>query len=174
MYQIGMAYLLWLPSLFGVAGLHRFYIGKIGTGLLYLLTGGLLGLGTLYDAVTLPNQVQEANYRLGYRYGGTRQMPGTDPVSDMFDRISGSVGQQQRRPMSVEQIILTTAREHGGYTTATEIALEAQVSVDEAKEELDGLVSKGIAEVRVKKNGVLAYVFPELLDEATESQFEDL
>src|SRR6056297_2177074 len=111
MYQIGMAYLLWLPSLFGVAGLHRFYIGKVGTGLLYLLTGGLLGLGTLYDAVTLPNQVQEANYRLGYRYGGTRQVPGSDPVSDMFDPITGSVGQDQRRPMSVEQIILTTARE---------------------------------------------------------------
>ncbi|MFP4565934.1 MAG: TM2 domain-containing protein [Spirochaetaceae bacterium] len=169
-----MAYLLWLPSLFGVAGLHRFYIGKIGTGFLYLFTGGLLGLGTLYDAVTLPNQVQEANYRLGYRYGSTRAVPGSDPVAEMLNRIGGSTGQGHGRPMSVEQVILTTARTRGGYTTATEIALEAQVSVDEAKTELDALVSKGIAEVRVKKNGVLAYVFPELLDEATESQFEDL
>jgi TM2 domain-containing membrane protein YozV len=166
-----MAYLLWLPSIFGVAGLQRFYIGKVGTGILYLLTGGLFGLGTLYDAFTLPNQVQEANYRLGYRYGNVRQVPGSDAVSDMVSRLSGGASSQ---PMSVEHVILRTAKDHGGYTTATEIALEANVSVDEAKQLLDDLVSKGIAEVRVKKNGVLAYVFPEFLDETTEAEFEDL
>lgn len=171
MYSVGMAYLLWLPSLFGVAGLHRFYIGKIGTGILYLMTGGLMGLGTLYDAITLPNQVQEANYRLGYRYGDAQRISGNDPVVDMLNRLSGG---RQARPMSVEHVILKTAKDHGGYTTATEIALEANVSVDEAKEYLDHLVSKGVAEVRVKKNGILAYVFPEFLDEGTEAEFEDL
>ena len=169
LYTIGMAYLLWLPSLFGVAGLHRFYLGKIGTGILYLVTGGLLGLGTIYDAITLPNQVQEENYRLGWRSAGTRQIPSSDAVSDMLNRLTGS-----SEPVSVEHVILQTAKGHGGYTTATEIALEAKVSVDEAKQYLDEMVSKGIAEVRVKKNGVLAYVFPEFLTEETESQFEDL
>ncbi|MXX09762.1 MAG: NINE protein, partial [Synechococcus sp. SB0667_bin_8] len=38
MRSVGMAYLLWVPSLFGVAGLHRFYTGRWGTGLLWLLT----------------------------------------------------------------------------------------------------------------------------------------
>ena len=39
-----------LCVLFGVLGAHRFYVGKVGTGLLYLCTGGLFGLGWLWDA----------------------------------------------------------------------------------------------------------------------------
>lgn len=59
--ETGIAYLLWALSLVGLAGMHRFYIGKIGTGLLFLFTGGLLGLGTIYDAFTLSRQVNETN-----------------------------------------------------------------------------------------------------------------
>ena len=169
MYTIGTAYLLWLPSIFGVAGLQRLYLGKVGTGLLYLITGGLMGLGTLYDAITLPNQVQEANYRIGVRYDGTRRVTGSDSATDMLNRLMSGT-----ESVSVEHVILKTAKSHGGYTTATEIALEANVAIDEAKQYLDELVSKGVAEVRVRKNGVLAYVFPEFLEEATEAEFEDL
>lgn len=57
----GVAYLLWVPSLFGIAGLHRFYLGKIGTGLLWLFTVGIFGLGTLFDLFTLGGQVDIAN-----------------------------------------------------------------------------------------------------------------
>lgn len=33
----------------GLFGAHRFYVGKAGTGLLYLFTGGLLGIGWIVD-----------------------------------------------------------------------------------------------------------------------------
>jgi TM2 domain-containing membrane protein YozV len=52
----------WLLQTFlGIFGLHRFYMGKWLTGLLYLLTGGLFLLGWLYDFWTLNTQISELN-----------------------------------------------------------------------------------------------------------------
>ncbi len=52
-----------LLTFLGVFGIHRFYMGKWLTGLLWLLTGGLLLLGVLYDYWTLNEQVDELNRR---------------------------------------------------------------------------------------------------------------
>jgi TM2 domain-containing membrane protein YozV len=50
-----------LLTFLGLFGIHRFYMGKWLTGILYLLTGGLFGLGYLYDYWTLNNQITEIN-----------------------------------------------------------------------------------------------------------------
>ena len=50
-----------LLTLLGAFGVHRFYMGKWGTGLLYLCTLGLLGLGIIYDFWTLNTQISERN-----------------------------------------------------------------------------------------------------------------
>lgn len=53
-----------LLTFFGWAGLPRFYLGKIGTGLLWLFTGGVFGIGWVYDFLTMNRQVDEKN-RMG-------------------------------------------------------------------------------------------------------------
>lgn len=50
-----------LLTFLGALGIHRFYLGKWLSGLLYLLTGGVLGLGILYDMWTLNDQISESN-----------------------------------------------------------------------------------------------------------------
>lgn len=52
-YSRGMALILAFVACFGVAGIHRFYVGKIGTGILWLLTGGCFGIGTLVDIIMI-------------------------------------------------------------------------------------------------------------------------
>ena len=54
-----------LVTFLGMFGVHRFYLGKWLTGLLWLLTGGLLLLGVLYDYWTLNGQVDALNRRPG-------------------------------------------------------------------------------------------------------------
>jgi TM2 domain-containing membrane protein YozV len=50
-----------LLTFLGVFGLHRFYLRKWVTAILYLLTCGLLGIGLIYDFWTLNSQVSERN-----------------------------------------------------------------------------------------------------------------
>jgi TM2 domain-containing membrane protein YozV len=44
---------LLLCVLVGFLGIHRFYVGRIGTGILWLITGGFLGIGTLVDFIMI-------------------------------------------------------------------------------------------------------------------------
>jgi TM2 domain-containing membrane protein YozV len=50
-----------LLTFLGLFGVHRMYMGKWLTGILYLLTAGLVGLGYLYDYWTLNGQVDQLN-----------------------------------------------------------------------------------------------------------------
>lgn len=59
----GVAYLLWLIGILGCLGFHRFYLGKWGTGILWLFTGGFFGIGAFIDLFTLGGKVEVYNNR---------------------------------------------------------------------------------------------------------------
>jgi len=50
-----------LLTYLGLFGVHRFYMGKWKTGILYLLTLGILGIGYIYDFWTLNRQITMIN-----------------------------------------------------------------------------------------------------------------
>ena len=50
-----------LLTFLGVFGIHRFYLGKWVTAIIYLLTVGLVGIGIVYDFCTLNQQINEVN-----------------------------------------------------------------------------------------------------------------
>ena len=170
MYSTRTAYLLWVGSLF-IPGLHRFYLGKIGTGLMYLFTGGLFGLGTIYDAITMPTQVRDANLKL--RMAGMLEddLDGDDLRG--YERSRSLPGPTNRRAEeSPEHVILRVAKSNHGVASPAEVALEGNLSTDTAREYLDALVDKGIGEVRVRKNGTIVYAFPDFLDEQGSADLE--
>ncbi len=52
--------LAWILLIFlGMFGLHRFYQGRLFTGLVFLLTGGLFGIGYVFDVLSLNEQISE-------------------------------------------------------------------------------------------------------------------
>ena len=50
-----------LMTFLGIFGIHRLYLGKWFTALIWFLTGGLFLLGYLYDFWTLNEQIDEVN-----------------------------------------------------------------------------------------------------------------
>ena len=115
-----------------------------------MFTGGLLGIGSIYDLVTLSRQVRDANLlRAAFNNAGR---PSYNDVSIVKEKES------------VEFTVLKIAKTNHGIITSSELALAAKTPLEDAKKALDNMVSKGHAELRVRQSGTLVYVIPDLLD----------
>ena len=64
MRSVGVAFGLWALCIVGVAGIHRFYAGRYVTGVLWLLTWGFAGIGSLVDLFLISGMVEEKNLEL--------------------------------------------------------------------------------------------------------------
>ena len=160
MFSLGIAYLLWALGGFGTLGLHRFYLRKPGTGVLWLLTGGVLWIGAVVDLFRLPRLVYEANVLARHR-----------------DELEAPQSTAHAQPQeSLEQVILRVAKENGGLVSPGAVATSGNWTLDETKSYLDGMVDKGHAELRPTRSGTpsVVYVIPEFLTDSTRGQLEDL
>ncbi len=64
MKEKGIAYVLWF--FLGSLSMHRFYLGKWITGLLYLFTFQLFGIGWIIDLFLISGMVDRYNFEHGY------------------------------------------------------------------------------------------------------------
>ncbi len=97
-----LAFGLWLLGWIGVCGLHRLYVGKTGSGLLYLFTLGLCGFGQLIDLILIPDQIKAANRlamaadRADWRDPAATAANPERGLEDLLDEARRSVERTQR------------------------------------------------------------------------------
>ena len=174
MRNVGTAYLLLAMQAFGFAGLHRFYMGKPISGLLWFMTWGLGGFGTLYDLLTMEEQVALANGRNALPAGDFQQHPML-PAAPSYGQPANpymparhayspqaqpAAAPQQKVPL--ETRLLQAARNHRGRMTVMQAAAELGERSADVEAKLDEMCHSGHANIEVSEDGVLYYDFPEL------------
>lgn len=165
MRNLTLSYLLALLGFVGVSGVHRFYLGKPVTGIIWFLTGGLFMVGTIYDLITMESQVREAN-RYALPAGSFQQaLPGAAPQYPAYPGYSPAPSPQDelRDPnIDLELRVLKLARLHAGRLTAPATAAELGIPVAEADAKLTEIAKAGHANVDVSDEGAVVYDFPAL------------
>ena len=66
MADVCVAYILWF--FFGLLGIHRFYLGRPISGIIWLLTVGVFGIGWLIDICLIPGMVEDYNHRYHHHH----------------------------------------------------------------------------------------------------------
>jgi hypothetical protein len=74
----------------------------------------------------------------------------------------------KEKAVAQEREVLRIARDSGGVVTPSLVAVESQLSVEEAERTLDELAKKGHAELRVASSGRVEYEFVEFLPNSTD------
>ncbi|SDA32563.1 TM2 domain-containing protein [Methylobacterium sp. UNC378MF] len=96
-----LAFILWGCGLFLLSGLHRFYVGRFWTGLLWFFTLGLCGVGQLIDLFRLGDMVRVANSEGGG--GSSRHFAPANTVAPVFN-VTVNAGPAGMATVTPEQI----------------------------------------------------------------------
>ncbi|MDZ7953980.1 TM2 domain-containing protein [Nostoc sp. DedQUE09] len=151
-----VSYILCAVGFIGVGGLQRFYNGKIGTGLLWLLTGGVFGIGQFVDLFFIPNIVDEYEHNL-------RLKAGVSPFGVPLNQAV--VASQVHRPTGNQLMVklIEAAESKGGVLTVTQGVKFTGASFAEVEATLKEMYKSGYVKIDNDPNtGAVTYHFHEL------------
>ena len=155
-YREGLGYGLWCGWLIGFAGLHRFYLGKPITGIIWFLTLGLLGIGQIYDLVTMKRLVRNANIRHGY-------LPHPRWAAELNRLAQSPSGLPAAPEKPLKHQLLDAAIERAGELSVTEGVAATGASFEAVEKTLNELLETGYVDIDNRPDsGVIVYRFTEL------------
>ena len=154
-YKKSSALLMWLGWIFGFGGIHRIYLGKPITGILYLATWGLLGVGQIIDLLTMGNLVDEAN---------RKQLGGRVPRQLTSGRSQRVPIAPLGNPMEMARLkLLQAAKEHGNQISVTQGVLATGKTFAEVESLLDEMAKSGYVGIgNDEVTGAVVYTFGQL------------
>ncbi|MBD2095518.1 NINE protein [Trichocoleus sp. FACHB-591] len=156
MNKVGTSYLLWLGCLFGISGLHRLYNGKIATGLFWMMTWGLFGVGQFIDLFLVPDMVEEHNLKYRARLG---MSPTGVPLSQ--PAVAATVLKPSREQLMIR--LLEAAAARGGKLSVTQGVMATGLGFAEVETVLQEMVRTGYVGIdNDPVTGVITYDFKEL------------
>lgn len=158
MYKTGIGYALWCLFLVGLAGVHRIYLGKYGTGILYMLTFGLFGVGQFVDLFRMDALVRDANVREGYL-----PHPRWRHLMPESDRRVVEAPPEEDEEGRIMRELLTAAQKHGGILSVTQGVAATGLPFKRVEEILTDMVASGYVDVdNHPDSGIVIYRFTEL------------
>ena len=162
-----VAYLLWF--FLGFFGAHRFYLEKIGTGILWFFTLGLLGIGWFIDLFTLGGQVDTYNLLRSGRGMGSSGNQNQNVVVNVTvppatlhaatdHNVTSHITTDRQTKISAENAILLLA-DKMPVLTLRQIMTNANLDMEEAETAIRKLIGKGIAKEELDSSGKSTYTF---------------
>ena len=144
------AYLLWGLGWLGLCGIHRFYLGKPVSGLIWLLTFGLGFIGQFVDLFFIPDMVAARNQSLLKQSNSNSYLTSEKPTE-----MEGSDS-----PSPPLHQLLAAAANQGNVLSLGQAILATQLPPDEVQELLNEALRRGLAEIgNDPDTGAIRYYF---------------
>lgn len=157
-YSKSSALLMWFAWIFGFGGIHRIYLGKPITGVIYLLTWGLFGVGQVYDLLTMGRLVDEANAK--QLKGGYAPKALLTSEQTQWPPPQAPVGDPEEL---ARMKLLNAAKTHSNRLSVTQGVMATGKTFAEVETMLDSMAQSGYVGIDNDPNtGAVVYTFGDL------------